>query len=102
MASEHENNALEQLIAVEEREDELRRQRRAELITAGENPGIIPAPRFPADGERCEMLETFIFFRESVFYPVEIPRSQILENVELNPGTLRVEDIQGTVVWRPQ
>lgn len=47
-----EKKSLEQLIAVEEREDELRRQRRAELISVGENPDIVSAPRFPADGER--------------------------------------------------
>lgn len=47
-----EKKTLEQLIAVEEREDELRRQRRAELIAAGENPDIVSVPRFPADGAR--------------------------------------------------
>lgn len=47
-------------------------------------------------------LETFLFFREGHFYPVDIPRDQVLANVELNPGTLKVEDIQGNIVWRPQ
>lgn len=47
-------------------------------------------------------LEVFLFFREGMFYPVEIPREQVLANVELNPGTLKVEDIQGNVVWRMQ
>jgi ABC-type polysaccharide/polyol phosphate export permease len=46
--------------------------------------------------------ELFLFFREGMFYPVEIPREQVLANVELNPGTLKVEDIQGNIVWRPQ
>ena len=35
----------EQLIAFEEREDELRRRRRAELISSGENPDVVPLPR---------------------------------------------------------
>lgn len=46
--------------------------------------------------------ELFLFFREGHFYPVEIPRDQVLANVELNPGTLKVEDIEGNIVWRPQ
>lgn len=49
-----------------------------------------------------EPLEPFVFFRDGVFYIVEIPRSQVMANVECNPGTLRVEDIAGNVVWRPQ
>lgn len=47
-------------------------------------------------------LETFIFFREGMFYPVEIPPDQLIANVELNPGTLKVEDVKGNIVWRPQ
>lgn len=46
--------------------------------------------------------EVFLFFREGMFYPVEIPRDQVLANVELNPGTLKVEDIEGNVVWSLQ
>lgn len=51
---------------------------------------------------REEKPEPFIFFREGFFYPVEILRSQVEKNVELNPGTLRVEDLDGNIVWRPQ
>jgi hypothetical protein len=36
-----------ELIAFEEREDKLRRQRRAELIASGENPDVVPLPRRP-------------------------------------------------------
>ncbi len=46
--------------------------------------------------------EVFLFFREGMFYPVEIPRDQVQANVELNPGTLKVEDIKGNVIWRLQ
>lgn len=46
--------------------------------------------------------EVFLFFRKGMFYPVEIPRDQVIANVELNPGTLKVEDIEGNIVWRPQ
>ena len=49
-----------------------------------------------------QKLETFLFFREGHFYPVDIPREQVMANVELNPGTLKVEDIKGNVVWRMQ
>jgi hypothetical protein len=44
--------STEQLIAFEDREDGLRRRRRAELLASGENPDVVPPPRFPADGER--------------------------------------------------
>lgn len=47
-------------------------------------------------------LEPFVFFRDGYFYVVEIPRDQVLANVELNPGTTRVEDMAGKIVWRPQ
>jgi hypothetical protein len=43
--------SVEQLIAFEDREDGLRRRRRAELIASGENPDVVPLPRF-TDGER--------------------------------------------------
>lgn len=46
--------------------------------------------------------EPFVFFRDGHFYVVEIPPDQVLANVELNPGTIRVEDIEGNIVWRPQ
>ncbi len=46
--------------------------------------------------------EPFVFFRGAHFYVVEIPRSQVVENVELNPGTTRVEDIKGYVIWQLQ
>ena len=53
-----------------------------------------------------------IFFRlegvEEFFYPIEIPPELMVnrtikqvaaENAELNPGTLRVENISGDVLW---
>lgn len=45
------------------------------------------------------MNEPFVFFRDRHFYVVEIPRESVLENVALNPGTTRVEDIAGKTVW---
>lgn len=36
-------------------------------------------------------MRTVIFFREEGWYPVE--------HVDLNPGTKRVEDIDGNVLW---
>ncbi len=49
-----------------------------------------------------EELKPYLFFRKEGFYPVEIPPSQLMKNIELNPGTLRVEDETGKVVWRQQ
>lgn len=45
------------------------------------------------------MIETFLFFREGFFYPVEIPADRVAANALLNPGTIRVEDPVGNVVW---
>ncbi len=48
--------------------------------------------------------ETVIFFREDGFYPIQLsglkPSGiEAAEHAELNPGTLRVEDLQGAVLW---
>ncbi|WP_181008471.1 hypothetical protein [Sphingomonas montanisoli] len=50
------------------------------------------------------MPELVIFFREGCFYPVALsgtkPASEeIPEHVALNPGTLRVEDLSGNILW---
>jgi len=42
----------------------------------------------------------FIFFRDGHFYPVVIPRDQVMQNVLCNPGTIKVEDIDGKVIWK--
>lgn len=49
-------------------------------------------------------LTVFLFFRVGpdgrlFFYPVEIPAAHLDDNIRLNPGTVRVEDAQGNVVW---
>jgi hypothetical protein len=58
-----------------------------------------------------EKSPVLIFFRkdngEDFFYPVEAdPRRDLKEQAEkmaiINPGTLRVEDINGNILWRPQ
>lgn len=50
-----------------------------------------------------------IFFREDGFYPVEFMDpakcgksmpEQAGEHAELNPGTLRIEDVEGNVLWQ--
>lgn len=48
--------------------------------------------------------ETMIFFRQGHFYLVQgvigVPmKKQAKDNAELNPGTVRVEDIDGNVLW---
>lgn len=49
-----------------------------------------------------------IFFREELFYPVEFMapaacgkslRRQAAEHATLNPGTTRVEAVDGVVLW---
>ena len=49
---------------------------------------------------RSPGMQTYIFFRAEGFYPVNLPGDNAVpENVRLNPGTLRVEDLAGRVVW---
>lgn len=48
-----------------------------------------------------------IFFREEGFYPVifmghKPPREEAAEQASLNPGTLRVEDLDGNILWQPE
>lgn len=52
-------------------------------------------------GELHEECEVFIFFRDKMFYPVEIPPSHVQANVDLNPGTTLVMHIDGHIVWSP-
>ncbi len=42
----------------------------------------------------------YIFFRDGTFYPLELrDDAEAIANAEYNPGTIRVEDIKGRVVW---
>lgn len=50
------------------------------------------------------MGETVIFFREEGFYPVQLSGAvptavEVLDHAALNPGTLRIEDMNGNVLW---
>lgn len=45
-------------------------------------------------------MQVYLFFREGHFYPVEEENDEkVLKHVVLNPGTLRIETIQGRVVY---
>lgn len=45
-------------------------------------------------------MKTYLFFREGFFYPVEEENDEkVLNHVELNPGTLRIETIDGRVIF---
>lgn len=45
-------------------------------------------------------MKTYLFFREGMFYPVEEASDEkVLKHVPLNPGTLRVETIDGRVLY---
>lgn len=56
-----------------------------------------------SDEFRSTSRRTVIFFREGFFYPVMVrPDEDLAKHVELNPGTLRIEDTDGNVLWRPQ
>lgn len=41
-----------------------------------------------------------VFFREDIFYMLDLPGDDDLNaHAECNPGTLRIEDIMGRVLW---
>lgn len=45
-------------------------------------------------------MKTYLFFREGHFYPVqEESDEKVLMHVPLNPGTKRVETIDGHVIY---
>lgn len=43
--------------------------------------------------------EPLIFFRAEGWYPIECNRHAAKIHAELNPGTIRVETIDGEVLW---
>lgn len=46
---------------------------------------------------------TVIFFRKNGWYPVTLKKGEdFTKHIDLNPGTERVEDIAGNVLWRLQ
>ena len=58
-------------------------------------------------------MTTLVFFRKDRFYPMDIPpipddfpdkpiEKIARDNAECNPGTIRVEDTHGRVLWRAQ
>lgn len=48
-----------------------------------------------------KLKRTVIFFRKEGWYPVTLqPGEEVARHVALNPGTLRVEDVQGNILWQ--
>lgn len=46
------------------------------------------------------MKYTYIFFREDMFYPINLKNDEdAIANAECNAGTIRVEDVFGNVIW---
>lgn len=44
-----------------------------------------------------------IFRRAGSWYPLELPLTDDLAvHAEWNPGTLRIEALDGTILWQPQ
>jgi len=51
--------------------------------------------------------EVVLFFREGGFYPVQLSGTkttadEVPDHVALNPGTMRVENLAGEVIWPPK
>lgn len=56
-----------------------------------------------------DRVTTLVFFRKDMFYPLDMPaipdktiEELARDNAECNPGTIRVEDASGNVLWRVQ
>ena len=50
-----------------------------------------------------ELNRLVVFFRKEVFYCITAYQNDDWEkHAELNPGTIRIEDVDGTVLWRRQ
>lgn len=46
--------------------------------------------------------DIYLFFREGGFYPVECRNDDDARNqAERNPGTVRVENVDGKIIWQP-
>lgn len=48
--------------------------------------------------------ETVIFFRENMFYPIQLSglkpsAEEAADHAACNPGTLRIESLAGEVLW---
>jgi hypothetical protein len=47
-----------------------------------------------------KQMQTYLFFRDGFFYPVEEENDEkVMKHIALNPGTLRVEAIDGRVLY---
>lgn len=44
-------------------------------------------------------LRTYVFHRKTHWYPVEIPCETLMDNITHNPGTTKVTDLDGEVLW---
>ena len=48
--------------------------------------------------------EVVVFFRHDGFYPIQLygeksTLDEVVDHVALNPGTVRVEDLNGRLIW---
>ena len=72
-------------------------------MTNGSNEQAAAVPAYEFGGPD----EVMIFIRREGFYPIQGVRGldlrkQAEDHALLNPGTLRVEDVKGNVLWRLQ
>lgn len=47
-------------------------------------------------------IKTYIFYREDGFYPIDLPKDTLQDNIDCNEGTLKVTDIYGEVLWEKE
>lgn len=46
-------------------------------------------------------MKVYLFFRDGCFYPIELADdADAARNAEVNPGTLKVETVDGRIVWK--
>ena len=68
-------------------------------LSVQEGASMTPHPK----PEQRGPMRLVIFFRADGFYPLELPDTDDLSaHAGSNPGTLRIEDASGNVLWRLQ
>jgi hypothetical protein len=83
----------------------------ARAVLAAVRPRIVEQERSPEmAGDKVSEIDpdtVMIFVREEGFYPIHAVKNidlatQAADHARVNPGTLRVEDIEGNVLWPKQ
>lgn len=72
-------------------------------MSSGGGPMSLEEKEYFRVREEAEKKGCYIFFRDTGWYPLDLDGdTDAIQNAIINPGTLRVEDMDGRVVWTPE